>query len=45
MKIYWTLRTAEYYPRDLAVLEEGGRKSFLLLQVAPEYKVDVFIEN
>jgi hypothetical protein len=44
-KIYWTRQTADYYPRDLAVLEEGGRKTFLLLQAAPEYKVDVFIEK
>jgi len=44
-KIYWTLQTTDYYPRDLAVFEEGGWKTFLLLQAAPDYKVDVFIEK
>jgi hypothetical protein len=42
---YWTAQTPEYYPRGLVVRDKGGKKTFYMLQVMPDNRVDVFIEK
>jgi len=45
VKTYWTAQAPDYYPRDLRVLGDGGRKLFYMLQWGPENKVDCFAEK
>jgi hypothetical protein len=45
VRTYWTAQAPDYYPRGLLVLNDGGQRAFYLLQIAPENKVDVFIEK
>jgi hypothetical protein len=45
VKTYWTAQAPDYYPRGLSVLNDGGRKTFYLLQAMPENRIDVFTEK
>jgi hypothetical protein len=43
LRDFWTRRSDDYYPMGLAVHEAGGMKTFYLLQIGPENRVDVFV--
>jgi hypothetical protein len=45
VKTFWTAQAADYYPRGLLVLQDGGQKTFYLLQAIPENRIDVFAEK
>lgn len=45
VKTFWTTQAPDYYPRGLIILQDGGRKTFYLLQAIPENRIDVFVEK
>lgn len=45
MRDYWTRPSADYYPIGLVVRSDARQKTFYLLQMSPENKIDVFAER
>lgn len=42
---YWAVPSADYFPIEMAVHVDQGKKQFFLLQASPDNRIDIFVEK